>query len=199
MASPTRSRPCVGAVVLVSVLGLALPGCGDGASPPAVTDGDTAVPGDDPTTVATAPPTAAPTFGTEADQWPATTVELTAADGSTEVVRVRVAATPAQRRQGLMRVESLAPGTGMLFDFGGEERDGGFWMLDTPVPLELAYIRDGEIVTIRQMEPCVDYEDPMECPAYPPDGTYDTALEVPQGWFEEHGITEGSRVEVSPS
>jgi uncharacterized membrane protein (UPF0127 family) len=176
MLPPTpglRARLAATLAVVVVVLAA----CGDGRAPSSVAD--------------------APTFGTSADDLPATTVALTAADGTTRVVHVRVAAVPEHRQQGLMHVREVPPGTGMLFDFGGEEREAGFWMRDTPVPLDIAYVRQGVVVAIRQMAPCVDYDDASEdCPSYPPDAVYDQALEVAQGWFADHGIDVGSRLEV---
>ena len=139
--------------------------------------------------------TEAPTFGTSADEWPAARVELTDDEDDVHVIQVRVAEDAAQRRQGLMGVEEVPPGTGMLFLWNGDERTGGFWMKDTPAPLDIAYVRSGEIVDIQQMEPCTDYDDAnADCPSYPPAAPYDTALEVPAGWFAEQGIDVGAAV-----
>lgn len=150
----------------------------------------------------TAPPAAdevvhaeeAPRFGTSADEWPAATVSLAAEDGRSHVIRVRVAEEPQHRRQGLMGVEEVPPGTGMLFLWDGSEREGGFWMKDTLVPLDIAYIRDGTIVDIQRMEPCPEHDSAGDCPSYPPAAPYDTALEVPADWFGEQGIAVGDAV-----
>ena len=141
--------------------------------------------------------TEAPTFGTSADTWPAATVRLEDGDGRDHVVAVRVATEPEHRRQGLMGVEEVRPGTGMLFLWDGSERDGGFWMKDTLVPLDIAYIRHDEIVDIQRMEPCAEYGSVSECPSYPPAAAYDTALEVPAGWFGAQGIAVGGMVTVT--
>lgn len=142
--------------------------------------------------------TEAPTFGTSADEWSEARVRLTDEDDAVHVVRVRVAEEPAQRRQGLMGVEEVPPGAGMLFLWDGDERIGGFWMKDTLVPLDIAYIRSGEIVDVQRMEPCTDDDDASaDCPSYRPAAPYDTALEVPAGWFGEHGIGVGSTVDIT--
>ncbi|MBW3659377.1 MAG: DUF192 domain-containing protein [Actinobacteria bacterium] len=168
------------ATALVIAAG-ALAACSGAAAPPAASEVVHA--------------TEAPTFGTSADGWASARVELVDADGTTHVVPVRVAAEPEQRRQGLMGVEEVPPGTGMLFLWDGSERTGGFWMKDTLVPLDIAYIRSGEIVDIQRMEPCPEYDDPRtDCPSYPPAAPYDTALEVAAGWFAAQDVVVGSAV-----
>lgn len=134
-----------------------------------------------------------PPLGTEADGFPAAVVELTDASmGGPERVEVRVAHTPSQRRQGLMEVEHLPDGVGMLFVMSGDT-DSGFWMKDTRVPLDIAWIDStGRIVAIAQMQPC--RSDP--CPTYRPGRTYRYALEVREGWLAEVGATVGSRLVV---
>ncbi len=139
-------------------------------------------------------PQAPPTFGTGADAWPSASVTITSADGREHAVAVRVADRPERRQQGLMGVEAVPPGTGMLFLFP-TPHDGGFWMKDTLVPLDIAYVAEGEIVAVLQMEPCVEYEVASEdCPAYTPGAAYDTTLEVAQGWFAAAGIDVGARL-----
>jgi len=54
---------------------------------------------------------------------------------------VEVAATPEARRRGLMFRERLAWDAGMLFDFH-RPRQVGFWMKDTPLSLDIVFIRD---------------------------------------------------------
>lgn len=122
-----------------------------------------------------------------------TVVTITTSSGDRVRVDAKVAATPEQRTQGLMQVPDLPAGIGMLFVFD-EERSGGFWMFNTLVPLDIAYIDDtGRIGTILAMDPCAS-DDPGDCPGYPPDHPYRTALEVPQGWFAEVGVSTGDRV-----
>lgn len=127
------------------------------------------------------------------DAYDETVLEIAAADGRTHRLAVKVARSRDEQLHGLMEVEELPDGTGMWFVFE-QERDGGFWMFQTLVPLSIAYIDgDGRIVDIRAMEPCPP-EEGTGCPSYPPDGPYLTALEVPQGWFARVGIAEGDVV-----
>jgi uncharacterized protein len=123
-------------------------------------------------------------------QWPATRMHVVSGGEEHELL-VRIAAEPAERRQGLMGVEHLPDDAGMLFAFP-DDRDGGFWMKDTLVPLDIAFAEaDGTIVAIEHMVPCD--EDP--CPTYEPGATYRVALEVPGGWFEERGVEVGDRLD----
>jgi uncharacterized protein len=121
------------------------------------------------------------------DGWPETTVTLEGDEPTTVVAKV--ADEGDRRQQGLMNVEDLPDGVGMLFLFD-EPRSGGFWMMNTLVPLDIAYLLDGEVVSVMQMDPCD--EDP--CPTYDPGLEYDAALEVNQGALAEAGVTEGSAV-----
>lgn len=141
--------------------------------------------------------TEVPPLHPSVDDYGETTVVITTAQGTTHRLAVKVAATDAQRQHGLMEVEHLPDGTGMLFEME-RERTSGFWMFQTLVPLSIAYVdADGRIADIVAMEPCRDPSGD-ECPAYPPrDGVvYVRTLEVPQGWFARHDITVGDVLET---
>jgi uncharacterized protein len=132
----------------------------------------------------------------EIDGWPEATVTL-----DDEVAfEVKVAADRERRAQGLMNVPELPEGVGMLFLFD-EPSSGGFWMKNTLVPLDIAYILDDEVVAVLQMDPCE--ADP--CPSYDPETEYDAALEVEQGALADAGVDAGSTVtwtepvEVAPA
>lgn len=98
-----------------------------------------------------------------------------------------LAAAAEQYTQGLMDVVDLGEYAGMLFDFPEGEREGGFWMRDTPMPLSLAYLDEGgAIVSTVDMDPCLDRAD--DCPTYPPEGPYADVVEVPRGGLEALGL-----------
>lgn len=116
-------------------------------------------------------------------------------DGNDGEVRVdaKIVSQQADRQRGLMEVEVLPDGVGMLFVFE-ESRTGGFWMKNTLVPLDIAFSDDeGEILAILTMVPCED--DP--CPSYNPGVEYLTALEVPAGWFAQQSVEAGNRLRWS--
>lgn len=111
-------------------------------------------------------------------------------------VAVEEADSSAERAQGLMGRTSLGDNEGMIFTFG-DVTDGPvtseFWMKDTLIPLSVAFWdEDGRIVGIRDMDPCTD--DP--CPTYGSPEPYVGALEVNDGFFTEHGVTTGDRIEL---
>lgn len=139
-------------------------------------------------------PSGLPPLHPEIDHLPEARVTIRAA-GDDELAHVdaKVASTTDERRRGLMEVATLPEGTGMLFLFD-EERTGGFWMWNTLVPLDIAYIAgDGIIVDILAMDPC-EAAEAADCPTYAPEERYLAALEVPQGWFAWQGVRVGDEV-----
>jgi hypothetical protein len=104
-----------------------------------------------------------------------------------------VADTPSERERGLMDVTSLGADEGMVFLYD-EPTVTRFWMKDTEIPLSIAFWRrDGRVVDILNMAPCV--ADP--CPTYAARAPYTTALEMRLGWFRRHGIQIGDHADLS--
>lgn len=124
-------------------------------------------------------------------------VTITGPEGETCELCLLLADTPELRSQGLMRVTDPELGgyDGMLFDHG-TAAVGGYWMMNTPMPLSIAYWgEDGGFVSSVDMEPCVDDPD-GGCPTYPPGGPYRWALEVPRGGLEEILAVKGATISV---
>ena len=120
---------------------------------------------------------------------PTRTVTLRRADGTTRPLTVEVADTDASRAQGLMFRPSMPEDAGMLFVFPGDFQ-GGFWMMNTLIPLSIAFIAaDGRIVHITDMQP-------QTTETHQPPVPYRYALEVNQGFFARAGIKPGDRVEI---
>jgi uncharacterized membrane protein (UPF0127 family) len=104
-------------------------------------------------------------------------------------VTVEVAESDAERQRGLMGRDSLREDHGMLFVYP-ESRILSFWMVNTRIPLDIAFIdRSGVIVDIQQMDPQSDEQHTSREEAM-------YALEMAAGWFEEHGVEVGDRVEL---
>jgi uncharacterized membrane protein (UPF0127 family) len=91
-------------------------------------------------------------------------------------LELEVADTREERAVGLMRRESVPPGTGMVFRYD-EPSTGRYYMFDVPVPLRAVFVRDGTVVSTVVMPPC-ELDDPAACPTYGADGPYDTVVET---------------------
>ncbi|MFW5660173.1 MAG: DUF192 domain-containing protein [Oceanicaulis sp.] len=69
-------------------------------------------------------------------------------EGETVTLSVELAETPQARQRGMMWREELDADAGMLFDFETEQVVS-IWMANTPLPLDLIYIRaDGTIAKV---------------------------------------------------
>ncbi len=102
-----------------------------------------------------------------------------------------VADTPDAEETGLMNVTEadLPTDRGMIFVFE-HDRLLSFWMRNTIIPLDIAYIRsDGTIVKTYTMEPLNEIGYSSIEPAR-------FALEVRAGQFAQWGIKEGDHVEL---
>lgn len=108
-------------------------------------------------------------------------------------VRIEIADNEAQRERGLMFRTSMPDTSGMLFIYSSPQQ-GSFWMLDTPLPLSIAFADStGVIFNILDMEPCVK-EMSWECPTYDSGGRFQFALEMTKGYFKERRIESGARI-----
>lgn len=89
---------------------------------------------------------------------------------------LEVADDPQERAVGLMRRESVPPGTGMVFRYD-EPVQARFYMYDVPVPLRAVFVLDGEVVYSVVMPPC-ELDVPQDCPTYGPGKLFDTVVET---------------------
>jgi uncharacterized membrane protein (UPF0127 family) len=107
------------------------------------------------------------------------------------VIDAVVAATDADREQGLMYRTKLEANEGMLFVFN-ENAVHCFWMKNTRIPLSIAFLRsDGTITDIQEMQAETTSD---HCPTN--NGTY--ALEMNKGWFAAKGIKPGMKIDGLP-
>jgi uncharacterized protein len=113
--------------------------------------------------------------------------------GETLRIEAEVAATPQQRSTGLQNRPSLPPDGGMLFIFREPVRVN-FYMKDTLIPLDIAFIGRGIVLEIRSMVPCP--ENTERCPLTIPAATFEMALEVNPGTFSKAGVGPGTPVRV---
>lgn len=105
-------------------------------------------------------------------------------------VSVELAYTQAARTRGLMARTHLDPDSGMLFLFT-EARPQRFWMRDTLIGLDLAFLDDdGRVLNIEHGRPGV------EVPGYRSAGPARFVLEMAEGWCAEAGLKPGDRIEI---
>ena len=106
-------------------------------------------------------------------------------------ITVELAVNDETRARGLMHRASMGTDDGMLFIYP-ESRPRSFWMKDTKIPLSIAFVDPaGEIVKIADMQPLSTATTKSVYPAK-------YAIEMNQGWFEQHGIKKGDHVADLP-
>jgi hypothetical protein len=102
---------------------------------------------------------------------------------------VEIADTHETRAKGLMGKTELADGHGMLFIYDSEQRLV-FWMKNTLIPLSIAFFDDDRVcINVLDMDPPIG----SSMVRYRSTSPARYALEVPQGWFEKHGIDRGTK------
>lgn len=108
-------------------------------------------------------------------------------DDATATLDVRFAATEAERERGLMWITTMPEDAGMLFLFPRDSM-GGFWMKNTYLPLDIAFIdADGVVVSIKQGTP-------LDTTTLSPGAAYRSVIETNVGWWAEHGFSVGAHV-----
>ncbi len=107
------------------------------------------------------------------------------------VIKAEIAATDAERQQGLMLREKMAPNEGMLFVLPAPA-EVCMWMKNTLLPLSVAFIDgNGKIINIEDMKPqTTDSHCGKKLVRY--------ALEMNQGWFRQKNIKPGNAIEGLP-
>jgi len=102
--------------------------------------------------------------------------------------------TSLKRQEGMMFLQDKEVRTneGMLFAFPDSD-DRSFWMQNTYIPLDIAYIsKNKRIVSVHTMRPLDESGVPSAGPAM-------YALEVKAGTFRKYGIKAGQKVEFPAS
>ena len=104
---------------------------------------------------------------------------------------VAIALTPQAREEGLMGRDFLADDEGMLFVYDSPQILS-FWMLNTSIPLDVAFIRDdGTISSIESMTPLTTNQHRSAEPVR-------FALELAGGEFTRRDIAPGDKVDLPP-
>ena len=108
-----------------------------------------------------------------------------------EQISLEVAQTPQQQALGLMFRSALPDDRGMFFPLGNPRR-ARFWMKNVPVPLDMVFLRDSEIVFIAsEVPPCAT----LPCPSYGPETELvNQVIELRSGRAAEIGLQPGDTV-----
>lgn len=139
-----------------------------------------------PTSVAQSP---APILQNSPSQTLPITAKTTVKD---QVIQLEVARTQEQRQIGLMNRPPLPDDRGMLFLFE-TPRIVVLWMKNTPSPLDMVFLLDGEVKAIAvDARPCT--ADP--CPVYGSTDTVNQVIELRSGRAEELGLKVGDRLSI---
>ena len=122
-------------------------------------------------------------------------IEIISAKTKTKkVIFVEFAQTEVQQQKGLMYREKLPDDEGMLFLFD-YERTLGFWMKNTYIDLDIAYIdKNFKIVDIQLMKSTTPLQ--VEIPSYPSKKPAQFALEMNKNWFHKHKFKVGDQITI---
>lgn len=106
----------------------------------------------------------------------------------THEIESELAVRPQERSSGMMHRTNMGTMEGMLFIFNYPSQQG-FWMRNTTVPLDIAYIDPtGIIREIHPLEPL------NETPVDSQSADIQYALEMNQGWFSNHKVHVGMEI-----
>ncbi len=105
-------------------------------------------------------------------------------------IKAKNACSDEEKQKGLMFVQNMQDGDGMLFVFE-EEMPLKFWMKNTNIPLDIAYINNNKkIVDIYTMKP-------NDETLIKSSENASLAIEVNAGFFEKHKIKKGDIITIN--
>ncbi|XPM57921.2 MAG: DUF192 domain-containing protein [Leptolyngbya sp. IPPAS B-1204] len=109
-----------------------------------------------------------------------------------QIIQLEVARTPQQQAQGLMYRPALPDNRGMLFPLD-PPRIASFWMKNTPQPLDMVFLLDGEVkAVIANVPPCTS----QPCPTYGPGTRVNQVIELRGGRAAELGLKAGDQIKI---
>jgi uncharacterized membrane protein (UPF0127 family) len=110
-------------------------------------------------------------------------------DDASADLDLRVAANEAERERGLMWITTMPDDQGMLFLFP-RDGSGGFWMKNTYIPLDIAFIdSEGTVVAVK-------HGTPLDLTTLSPGAPYRYVIETNAGWWASHGLSAGAKVNL---
>lgn len=107
-----------------------------------------------------------------------------------QVVKMQIAALPAEQQRGLMFRKAMGRDEGMLFVFASAQ-PMAFWMRNTTLPLDIGYIDSNGV--LREIYPLY----PLDERSVSSRGRdMQFALEMNQGWFKDRGVKPGAKLDL---
>lgn len=105
-----------------------------------------------------------------------------------KTITIDIADSDTERQRGLMRQRSLGFERGMLFIFD-EVDEGGMWMKNTPLPLDIVFIApDSQVINVARRTT------PFSEKTVEPDAPRKFVVEVRAGFADRFGLTDSTRV-----
>ena len=115
--------------------------------------------------------------------------------GTGPCILLEVARTAQQQIWGLQLRPALPALRGMLFPFSPAQ-PVKFWMHRTPAPLDMVFVRSGQVLAIEaNVPPCMH----LPCRSYGPDGAVDGVIELGAGQSQALDIKPGRAVLIRPA
>ena len=106
------------------------------------------------------------------------------------VVRMQIAALPAEQQQGLMFRQAMDADAGMIFVFTAPQQMG-FWMRNTTLPLDIGYLdASGELKEIYPMYPLDERSVTSRS------HSIQFCVEMNQGWYQQNGVKPGAKLDL---
>lgn len=114
-----------------------------------------------------------------------------------KVLTLDSAETVEQQAYGLMNRKKMTADEGMIFIFeSASPRE--FWMKDTMIDLDIAYISAGKIIIDIQSMKAMSSVLQTNLPTYPSKGPAQYAVEMNSGWFKKNGFPVGTELKLLP-
>jgi uncharacterized membrane protein (UPF0127 family) len=108
-----------------------------------------------------------------------------------QIVQMQLAIYPAEMERGLMERRDLGRNQGMLFVYR-EPVQMSFWMRDTPLPLDIGFFSPGG--ELKEVYALLPFD---ETSIRSRDPRLQFALEMNQGWFHDHGVRPGAKLDLA--
>lgn len=108
------------------------------------------------------------------------------------IIELEVAQTQQQQATGLMYRITLPDNRGMLFSFDSPQ-PVRFWMKNVRIPLDMIFLKDGEVKAISASVPPCTAE---PCPTYGPGTVVNQVIELRGGRAAELGVKVNDKVNI---